>query len=344
MRPTFLTMEGDHRRSGAFDGLHRGYQRVPAASTRTVRWSSCSAASLTTSATPAPRGPATSHREPRELLVFTRGQVAAVWAGNRLIRERQTLISCIRINAEVARHAGLAVPKDRDLHRSGLEPEVAEVLALLPTWSSSACLGWVSVAESVVSYVVADTLRSAGPASSDWSGASTLSVLTWDAGLWSWRGPRIVRTRVARDRRHGDLRPFRPSALPEGTGSWRCHDRPEVCAVETIGHVGKRRDGARASVSMHLDDQAACRFALGDMALELEPMRPQSGGNGGFYEALQVFADEIGAGFRTLDYDAVAAAWPDKHAFARAGWTVYQRMAYLPERFRSSRVRPSASG
>ncbi|MET7992772.1 hypothetical protein ABZU76_17940 [Amycolatopsis sp. NPDC005232] len=102
--------------------------------------------------------------------------------------------------------------------------------------------------------------------------------------------------------------------------------------METIGHVGKRRGGALARrASVHVDDHVASRFALGDMALELEPMRPQSGRNGGFCEALQVFAGDIGVEFRTpLDYDAVAAAWPEKHSSARASWTVYQRMAHLP--------------
>ncbi|MEV0068821.1 MULTISPECIES: DUF6192 family protein [unclassified Amycolatopsis] len=100
--------------------------------------------------------------------------------------------------------------------------------------------------------------------------------------------------------------------------------------------MSKRRYRPLAKrASKHLEDQAASQFALGDMALELEPMRSQSGGNGGVYEALQVFADDIGLEFRTLlDYRAVAAAWPQQRRSVKASWSVYQRMAYLPDRFK----------
>ncbi|RBM17953.1 hypothetical protein DI005_20710 [Prauserella sp. PE36] len=105
--------------------------------------------------------------------------------------------------------------------------------------------------------------------------------------------------------------------------------------MDKIGHVTARRYRALVEQAGHdVEELTSRQFALGDMALGIEPLHARPGGNEGVYATLQAFADDIGVEFRTLlNYRAVAAAWPKRRRVTKASWTVYQRLAHAPRRF-----------
>ncbi|MFD8562966.1 DUF6192 family protein [Streptosporangium canum] len=110
-----------------------------------------------------------------------------------------------------------------------------------------------------------------------------------------------------------------------------------------IGNVTPRRfddlvDQARDMMQMTTRPQ----FAIGDMALEIEPMRrTHRGHDDGIYAALRMFADEIGEVFDTvLTWRRIADAWPVDQRCDDASYTIHRVMASHPDRFTLIRQPP----
>ncbi|MFD0919082.1 DUF6192 family protein [Saccharopolyspora rosea] len=116
-----------------------------------------------------------------------------------------------------------------------------------------------------------------------------------------------------------------------------------------IGHVTESRyerlvEEGRDLVEM----QTGCQFRLGEIALTIEPMRPQGGQHVlpdemTVEETLQSYADDIGIPVATImSYRSVAAAWPKKHRRRRiASFYVHKIMANHPDRFEIIKHPPS---
>src|SRR5215831_19809102 len=92
-------------------------------------------------------------------------------------------------------------------------------------------------------------------------------------------------------------------------------------------------------------DRHGTRFALGDCALDAEPLGTDQTRSGGL-ERLREYASEIGIAFETLrGYRAVAAAWPDGARAPSVDWSVHRAlMGYADRRklIRSRKWTPEA--
>ncbi|SEG95104.1 hypothetical protein SAMN04489712_1662, partial [Thermomonospora echinospora] len=113
--------------------------------------------------------------------------------------------------------------------------------------------------------------------------------------------------------------------------------------ADKIGNVTERRfdtlvDRAHDMVQTMTSHQ----FAIGDMALEIEPIRrPRSGRDEGIHASLRLFADEIGETFDTvLTWRWVADAWPADQRRADVSYSVHRVMASHPDRFKLIRKPP----
>ncbi|WP_214417053.1 DUF6192 family protein [Sphaerisporangium fuscum] len=110
-----------------------------------------------------------------------------------------------------------------------------------------------------------------------------------------------------------------------------------------VGNVTQRRfdnlvDHAQDLVQTMTNHQ----FAIGDMALEIEPMRrTRMGQDDGIYASLRTFADEIGEVFDTVrGWRWVADAWPADQRCDDASYSVHRVMASHPDRFTLIREAP----
>ncbi|WP_223279895.1 DUF6192 family protein [Streptomyces sp. SDr-06] len=95
---------------------------------------------------------------------------------------------------------------------------------------------------------------------------------------------------------------------------------------------------ARSLDSVEMD--ARCQFAIGDAALEIEPMRPHGGrypvdGDGlGVQESLRLFAESIGLSYYTVRTQRwVAAQWPVEFRQAGASYEIHRILGHLENRF-----------
>jgi hypothetical protein len=77
---------------------------------------------------------------------------------------------------------------------------------------------------------------------------------------------------------------------------------------------------------------SGCQFALGDLALEIEPMRSWGGSVPGstVIATLELFAEEIGVPYKTIDtYRWVSSRWPVGRRDPAVGWTVHKTLAAI---------------
>jgi hypothetical protein len=113
--------------------------------------------------------------------------------------------------------------------------------------------------------------------------------------------------------------------------------------ADKIGNVTQRRfDNLVDQAQDVMLTMTGHQFAIGDMALEIEPMRDTRTGRGdGTQGSLRLFADEIGEVFDTVrDWRRVAEAWPVNQRCEDATWSVHRVMAPHPDRFRLIRKPP----
>ncbi|MER5436630.1 DUF6192 family protein [Streptomyces sp. NPDC002588] len=111
--------------------------------------------------------------------------------------------------------------------------------------------------------------------------------------------------------------------------------------VEMVGKVTRSRYDELVAESVDMvEEDTRCQFALGDSALELEPLRghgvhlPLDEGDHGVEESLRLFADEIGLSFYTVrTHRWVAAQWPAAHRQAGVSYEVHRILASAPDRF-----------
>lgn len=102
---------------------------------------------------------------------------------------------------------------------------------------------------------------------------------------------------------------------------------------EKIGSVSTERyrqlvDRGRQLVGV----LTGCQFALGDLALEIEPMRSWGGSVPGstVIATLELFAEEIGVPYKTVDtYRWVSSRWPVERRDPAVGWTVHKTLAAI---------------
>lgn len=102
---------------------------------------------------------------------------------------------------------------------------------------------------------------------------------------------------------------------------------------EKIGSVSTERyrqlvDRGRQLVGV----LTGCQFALGDLALEIEPMRSWGGSVPGsaVIATLELFAEEIGVPYKTVDtYRWVSSRWPAERRDPAVGWTVHKTLAAI---------------
>ncbi|QUC59012.1 RacO protein [Streptomyces sp. A2-16] len=110
----------------------------------------------------------------------------------------------------------------------------------------------------------------------------------------------------------------------------------------TIGSVDRERFEVLVSDSLDkVEMDARCQFALGDAALEIEPLR----GHGGHLpvededqlsveESLRLFADRVGLSFFTVRTQRwVAAQWPQERRQPGVSYDVHRILASCPDRF-----------
>ncbi|MFF7551243.1 DUF6192 family protein [Streptomyces canus] len=106
--------------------------------------------------------------------------------------------------------------------------------------------------------------------------------------------------------------------------------------TDRIGNVTRQRYEQLVTQAKELIAQIArSQFALGDMALEIEPMRAVGGSmpNGTedlftVTESLQMFADDIGVERRTVeDWRYTANRWPEGHRKEGVSFTVHRILA-----------------
>ncbi len=113
--------------------------------------------------------------------------------------------------------------------------------------------------------------------------------------------------------------------------------------ADKIGNVTERRyDTLVGQASDAIRSMTKNQFTIGDMALEIQPMRPTRGGRDeGIYASLRAFADDIGELFETVRmWRWVANAWPKKERRAEASFTVHRLLASHPDRFTMIRKPP----
>ncbi|MFC7387169.1 DUF6192 family protein [Sphaerisporangium rhizosphaerae] len=115
--------------------------------------------------------------------------------------------------------------------------------------------------------------------------------------------------------------------------------------ADKIGNVTQRRfDEMVDQASDMVRKIGVYQFAMGDMALEIEPMRPpRTGRNEGVRASMRLFAEEIGESVGTvLTWRWVANAWPADQRCEDASYTVHRVMASHPDRFMLVREPPLA--
>jgi hypothetical protein len=107
-----------------------------------------------------------------------------------------------------------------------------------------------------------------------------------------------------------------------------------------IGQVTKKRYQQIVTEARRLvEKQSQIQFSIGDMALEIEPMRPRGGATANateelhtVEEALALFAEDIGIPARSVEkYRWVAARWPKKHRQPKVSHAVHSVLADIPD-------------
>lgn len=112
--------------------------------------------------------------------------------------------------------------------------------------------------------------------------------------------------------------------------------------TQTIGSVLRDRFEELVAESVKLvHAMTRCQFAVGDMALEIEPLR----GHGGHHPiededtlsveaSLRIFAEEIGLSFHTVrTYRWVTARWPAEQRQEGVSFEVHRILASTPDAF-----------
>jgi hypothetical protein len=119
--------------------------------------------------------------------------------------------------------------------------------------------------------------------------------------------------------------------------------------VEMVGKVTRSRydELVAESLDMVVEEDTRCQFALGDAALELEPLRAHGGhlpldeGDQGVEDSLRRYAEEIGLSFYTVrTHRWVAAQWPAEHRQTGVSYEVHRILASAPDRFELIRNPP----
>jgi hypothetical protein len=113
--------------------------------------------------------------------------------------------------------------------------------------------------------------------------------------------------------------------------------------ANNIGNVSPRRYGKLVDQAQDaMRKIAGHQFAIGDMALEIEPARPsRHGRDERVSTAVQSFAADIGEVYETVrTWRLVAAAWPADKRSADASYTVHRIFASRSDRFMLIRTPP----
>jgi hypothetical protein len=108
---------------------------------------------------------------------------------------------------------------------------------------------------------------------------------------------------------------------------------------EMVGKVSQERyDQAVAEGRELVAAMARCQWRLGDLAAEIEPMRPHGGsspeaGEGfGVHESLARFAEDIGLSYATVrTYRWVSSRWPVEHRDPEVSFTVHKILAGIAD-------------
>ncbi|NKS56344.1 hypothetical protein GS504_01780 [Rhodococcus hoagii] len=107
-----------------------------------------------------------------------------------------------------------------------------------------------------------------------------------------------------------------------------------------VGNVSRRRYEQLVDQGRDLvEQQTRCQFALGDAALEIEPLHPHGGAHLGpdaelltVSQALELFADDIGAPYCTIrTYRWVSARWPAAQRQPTVSHHVHRILAAIPD-------------
>ncbi|MEU5425877.1 DUF6192 family protein [Streptomyces olivoreticuli] len=111
---------------------------------------------------------------------------------------------------------------------------------------------------------------------------------------------------------------------------------------QTVGSVLRERFEELVAESLRLVRvMTSCQFAVGDMALEIEPMRPHGGhlpvegeDTLSVEASLRIFAQSIGLSFHTVrTYRWVAAHWPAEERQEGVSFEVHRILASAPDAF-----------
>ncbi|QCX82292.1 hypothetical protein C9F11_44925 (plasmid) [Streptomyces sp. YIM 121038] len=111
--------------------------------------------------------------------------------------------------------------------------------------------------------------------------------------------------------------------------------------MAVIGNVAASRYHELVASSLRqVEVESAAQWALGDAALEIEPIREWGGhlriGEGGqrVEDSLKYFAEDVGLSAATVrTYRWVAAKWPAEHRVAGVSWEVHKILASADEPF-----------
>lgn len=108
----------------------------------------------------------------------------------------------------------------------------------------------------------------------------------------------------------------------------------------TIGHVTQERyDELVAECRDLMREHGRIQFRIGDLALEIEPIRPVGGShpprteeNLSLSEALTMFSDDVGAPLNSLlKWRWVSSRWPKEHRRANVSHSVHLVLAAVPD-------------
>jgi uncharacterized protein DUF6192 len=147
--------------------------------------------------------------------------------------------------------------------------------------------------------------------------------------------PRFTLCLVVSCSRHREWRPG-PAVVAGHIWVTGPRARAVIIVADRIGNVTRGRYEQLVSQAKELIAQVArAQFALGDMALEIEPMRPVGGSmpNGTedlftVTESLQLFADDIGVARTTVeDWRWTASRWPAGKRKEGVSFTVHRVLA-----------------
>ncbi|MFD5467986.1 DUF6192 family protein [Kitasatospora sp. NPDC127059] len=108
---------------------------------------------------------------------------------------------------------------------------------------------------------------------------------------------------------------------------------------ELVGAVSLRRYDELVAEGRDLVEQIGrCQFRIGDMALEIEPMRLAGGGEHGADEAftvatsLRLFAEDIGLSFHTVKgYRWTSSKWPATHRQPKVSHSIHRILASIED-------------